>query len=786
MTKPRLITHGQASLSTALMLCMLAVAPVEARPTAPAGPPAGILHYDTVGLLSPADAATQQAKGGGALELGFHTLGRDFNLKLEPNEVYAQGATIVWVDEAGQVEEEAKDSGEFYRGRVDGDPDSWVRVQVGPSGDLAGVVATDSELYFLEPAERFLGAAAAGATVAYRLSDVDSSWEPGSCATTGDEKMSFHERIAKRREGAKPLHEILEHAVANAAAGTFDRAEIAVIADYEYYSAHGTGTASAIAQIVNAVDGIYQSELGVTVQILTTVVHTSANDPFTSSTPGTLLNELTNYYGTNRASGQAFFGADLGHLFTGRDLDGSVIGIAWLQALCSPAHGTGLSQVGFSSGLYEKTLLVAHEMGHNFGAPHDNQSGSACATTPSGYIMNPSLGSSLQQKFSDCSKSKILPHVDSSACIDTVTTGPTPPPTNTVPATPTFTRTPTRTPTPQPQNAAFIGHNVPNPMIAGQTYTVSVVMQNTGGTTWTAASNYRLGALYGNWGVSRVYLGSGESVAPGQQKTFTFTVRAPSSAGTYNFRWRMVQEGVAWFGASSNNVAVVVNGTGTGRNAAFVSQSVPSSMIAGQLYSVSVTMQNTGGTTWTAASYYRLGAQYGGWGPTRVYLGAQDSIAPGQQKTFTWTVRAPSTPGTYNFQWRMVQEGVAWFGASSTRVAVTVGGATRNAALVSQDVPSSMTAGESYTVSVTMQNTGSTTWTAADNYRLGARYGGWGTNRVLMQPGESVAPGQQKTFTWTVTAPSAPSTYDFQWQMVQEMVAWFGAVTPKVAVAVAQ
>ena len=34
-------------------------------------------------------------------------------------------------------------------------------------------------------------------------------------------------------------------------------------------------------------------------------------------------------------------------------------------------------------------------------------------------------------------------------------------------------------------------------------------------------------------------------------------------------------------------------------NAMFVSQNVPTVMVPGQIYSVSVTMQNTGTTTWT-------------------------------------------------------------------------------------------------------------------------------------------------------------------------------------------
>jgi hypothetical protein len=135
----------------------------------------------------------------------------------------------------------------------------------------------------------------------------------------------------------------------------------------------------------------------------------------------------------------------------------------------------------------------------------------------------------------------------------------------------------------------------------------------------------------------------------------------------------------------------------------------------------------------------------------------------------------------------MVQEGVGWFGATSTNLPVSVGG-TPNAAFVSQGLPASMTAGQQNYVSVTMQNTGNTTWTAAGGYRLGSQnpQGNqtWGMNRVNLDPGDSIAPGQQKTFAWIVTPPLTPGTYNFQWKMVQEGVTWFGASTVNATVRV--
>ena len=97
-------------------------------------------------------------------------------------------------------------------------------------------------------------------------------------------------------------------------------------------------------------------------------------------------------------------------------------------------------------------------------------------------------------------------------------------------------------------------------MTAGQTYDVSVTMKNTGGTTWTEESEYRIGSQNPqnnwNWGISRVHIDSGETIFPDQEKTFVFTITAPSTSGIYNFQWRMVQDSVEWFGDYTENVEV--------------------------------------------------------------------------------------------------------------------------------------------------------------------------------------------------------------------------------------
>lgn len=148
-------------------------------------------------------------------------------------------------------------------------------------------------------------------------------------------------------------------------------------------------------------------------------------------------------------------------------------------------------------------------------------------------------------------------------------------------------------------------------MIAGHHYAVSVTFRNSGSNTWTSANHYNLGAANddGVWGLYRVALPS--AVAPNQEVTFNFTITAPVTAANYNFQWPVVQDYVEWFGDYSTNIQVAVSGgSGNGGNAAECTwQNVPSAMIAGQSYTLSVKMLNTGSNTWTTANHYNLGTQ---------------------------------------------------------------------------------------------------------------------------------------------------------------------------------
>jgi hypothetical protein len=95
-------------------------------------------------------------------------------------------------------------------------------------------------------------------------------------------------------------------------------------------------------------------------------------------------------------------------------------------------------------------------------------------------------------------------------------------------------------------------------------------------------------------------------------------------------------------------------------DARFVSQQVPTTMLAGRTYPVTVRFKNVGSNLWTAADNHKLASVSTHWGLTRVVM--PSNVATGQEVSFNFIVTAPTTPGNYGFKWEMLQENVEWFG----------------------------------------------------------------------------------------------------------------------------
>lgn len=119
------------------------------------------------------------------------------------------------------------------------------------------------------------------------------------------------------------------------------------------------------------------------------------------------------------------------------------------------------------------------------------------------------------------------------------------------------------TPTWDKYSCEYVSDNIPSTMQAGQTANVTVTLRNRG-VSWYASRGFKLGAV----GDSDPFASFGRvdpsgGVRPGDTCSFTYTLTAPGTPGTYTTNWRMVRDGYAWFGPTVSK-AITVTGSGGG------------------------------------------------------------------------------------------------------------------------------------------------------------------------------------------------------------------------------
>ena len=239
----------------------------------------------------------------------------------------------------------------------------------------------------------------------------------------------------------------------------------------------------------------------------------------------------------------------------------------------------------------------------------------------------------------------------------------------------------------------------------GETSQFTLIAKNTGNVTWnnsstplrlaTWAPSYRSSAFYSNdntgghaWiNPNRAADLSEATVAPGANGTFVFNVRAPSTPGFYVERFNLVMEGVAWFDdpwVEFDINVVPLTWRLVSQSAATLGGGSPVSFSfnRGDSATLTLTAQNTGYETWTNSpttpvrlatwnppyrtSNFFSSDNTGGYAWINQYRAAvlnESSVAPGQNGTFSFNIKVPSslTPGLYVERFNLVMENVAWF-----------------------------------------------------------------------------------------------------------------------------
>ena len=191
----------------------------------------------------------------------------------------------------------------------------------------------------------------------------------------------------------------------------------------------------------------------------------------------------------------------------------------------------------------------------------------------------------------------------------------------------------------------------------------------------------------------------------------------------------------------------------------------PPSVLTGATIPVSVTMRNTGLTTWARGVHrLRFSNPNQPWGFDFVDLPASiDEVLPGERVHFSFEVTPSSVDAGEIFQWRMYRTGAGYFGEASAPVQIAVYGYD-GAAFIRQTVGCAGP-GAPGTASITFRNTGTNIWTRAGGYALG-KLGTYGDPALVeLSSTEAVHPQGEKTFTMFFPGPSPAGRYAFQRQM---------------------
>ncbi|GAG58901.1 unnamed protein product, partial [marine sediment metagenome] len=228
----------------------------------------------------------------------------------------------------------------------------------------------------------------------------------------------------------------------------------------------------------------------------------------------------------------------------------------------------------------------------------------------------------------------------------------------------------------------------------------------------------------------------------------------------------------------------------------------PASMEINKTYTIPITITNTGTLKWPSTGTNKVNLSYH-WYDTagrRIVRDGQrtsllSDMAQGQKATLNAEVLAPSEAGTYILKYDLVHEAITWFSyktvpmlartvnvvSSTTQLSTAKYSATYDDAT---NTPASMEINKTYTIPITITNTGTLKWPSTGTNKVNLSYHWYDTaGRRIVRDGQrtsllsDMAQGQKATLNAEVLAPSEAGTYILKYDLVHEAITWFSYKT---------
>lgn len=311
-----------------------------------------------------------------------------FNLELYESEIISKDYLLREILESGENRKTGT-SAIPMQGFIENVPNSRASITFN-DGFIYGYIQENNETWFIEPLKHFKLDANKDDFIVYNTTDII----PGEQKTCGFD--AFKNELQSQRERRHDENQ------SSPRAGNCYIVNIAIASDYSMRSYYGSvnGVENHNIGVLNNVQTNYTDDFADEIQfeiVEQYISSCSSCDPWSSTTnPGNLLSSFR-VWGNGSNSFTSNY--NVASLWTRRDFQGSTIGIAYLDAVCTSYRYNCLQD--FTSNAQLKRVLQAHELGHNFDADHD-VSGT--------YIMSPSVANT--NNWSTFSKNRINSNIN--------------------------------------------------------------------------------------------------------------------------------------------------------------------------------------------------------------------------------------------------------------------------------------------------------------------------------------------------------------------------------------